>query len=126
MFPPYPHFYTFQLSSSRVKMSSTFAIVGSGTIGAFLIDEVLTCKASIVAAFKGVDVVISTIGYGAIGEREVLGKAAKTAGVKLFVPSDFGLPTEDAKNRFAEFLKGINLPYVRVITGLWPDYCLAQ
>ena len=74
---------------------------------------------------------VSTIGPRAVDQQEILAKAAKAVGVKLFLPSDYGVPTDDAtsgpffvKKKFAELLKEIDLPYVRVITGLWPDYCL--
>jgi len=187
-------------------MSSTFAIVGSGSLGSYLIEEFLTHKASgsvttlkiisrsvslqeslppghnqtlrplppncptdeispsslisqetikstnpewfskgaelakvnyadessIVAAFKGIDVVISTLGVGVVDQQDVLARAAKAAGVKLFVPSEYGVTTENAtsgplliKKKFAESLKEINLPYVKIFTGLWTDYCLA-
>ncbi|KAF9654289.1 NAD-P-binding protein [Thelephora ganbajun] len=152
-------------------MSSTFAIVGSGSLGAFLINEFLTYKAagavttlkiisrsetikstnpewfakgaelaqvdytnesSIVAAFKDVDVVISTIGSRVVDQQEALANAAKAAGVKLFVPSEYGVDTESAtsgpflaKKKFSEFLKEIDLQYVKIFTGLWTDYCLS-
>ena len=102
----------------------------SFTRGAELAGAGYADEASIVAAFKGAEVMISTIGSRAGDQQEVLGKAAKAAGVKL-VPYDFGVPTEVAindpsfvKEKFAEFLKGINLPYFRVITGIWSDFCL--
>ena len=88
-------------------------------------------NASLVAAFKGVDVVITALGISALSQQDPIGKAAKAAGVKLFVPSEYGNDTEDAvdgpflaKKKFSELLKEINLPYVKVFTGFWPDYFL--
>ena len=74
---------------------------------------------------------ISTIATSVVDQQEALGKAAKAAGVKLFVPSEYGEDAGDAtsgfflaKKKFAEFLKEIDLPYVKIFTGLWIDYCL--
>jgi threonine dehydrogenase-like Zn-dependent dehydrogenase len=55
-----------------------------------------------------VDVVISTVAYEGLASQNSLVDAAKLAGVKLFVPSEFGFPTDGltqgvlgAKGRFA-------------------------
>ena len=63
--------------------------------------------------------------------QEALARAAKAAGVKLFVPSEYGKDAEDiagglflAKRRFTTLLKEIDLPYVKIFTGLWIDYCI--
>lgn len=73
----------------------------------------------------------STISSTVVEQQEVLAKVAKAAGVKLFVPSEYGIDTEDAdsgvflaKKRFSEFLREIDLPYVKIFTGLWTDYCI--
>jgi len=152
-------------------MSSNFAVVGAGAIGAWIIDELLkyksdgkvntlrilsrsetvkstkpewfskgvefvqvdyTDEATLVGAFEGVDVVFSTISAEVVEQQETLGKVAKAAGVKLFVPSEYGIDTEIAtpdrvflaKKRFSEFLKSIDLPYVKIFTGLWTDFCI--
>lgn len=42
-------------------------------------------------------VVISALAYGALSSQSTLADAAKEAGVKLFVPSEFGMPTEGGK-----------------------------
>jgi hypothetical protein len=77
-------------------------------------------------------VVFSTINAAAVEQEEALGKAAKAAGVKLFVPSEYGVDTEDAtsgvflaKKRFSDLLKEIDLPYVKIFTGLFTDYCIS-
>jgi len=58
-----------------------------------------------------------------------LGDAANEAGVKLFVPSEFGMPTEGStdpftkpKADFAAHLKTIGLPSVRLYTGAFIHY----
>jgi len=152
-------------------MSSNFAVIGAGAIGAWIIEELIKYKTSsdkvntikilsrsetiktanpkwfekgveffqvdyadevtLVRVFKDVDVVFSTVSATAIEQQEALGNAAKAAGVKIFVPTEYGVDTEDAsdgvflaKKRFSEFLKGIDLPYVKIFTGLWTDYCI--
>lgn len=73
---------------------------------------------------------LSTVGAGVIDQQATIGKAAKAAGVKLFAPSEYGSETEansgifQAKKNLIEFLKGIDLPYVKLLTGLWIDYCI--
>lgn len=72
-----------------------------------------------------------TIGSHVLDQQKILGRAAKTAGVKLFVPSEFGIDTESAtegvflaKKNLSEFLKEIDLPYVKIFNGLFIDYCV--
>jgi len=82
-------------------------------------------------ALKGIDVVISTLGGAALGTQLPLAEATKAAGVKLFVPSDFGGPTEGrkesifaAKEQFKLKLKEIGLPYTTFYTGPFSDFVL--
>jgi hypothetical protein len=81
------------------------------------------------AAFTDIDVVISTVGTEAISKQYELADAAKAANVKLFVPSEFGDPSEIPtvgfwvdKRKFQVRLEEIKLPYVLVYNGIWPDY----
>lgn len=48
------------------------------------------------------EVVISTLGTQGVTAQSKIAEAAKEAGVKLFVPSEFGLPTAGAKGGFLE------------------------
>ncbi|KAJ7035088.1 hypothetical protein C8F04DRAFT_550542 [Mycena alexandri] len=79
-----------------------------------------------------VDVVISTINAGtpenAAAQKPVV-DAAKAAAVKLYVPSEFGCPTDGqtegflgGKNKLAEYVKSVGLPSVRIYTGLFTEY----
>ncbi|KAG1889275.1 hypothetical protein F4604DRAFT_832898 [Suillus subluteus] len=75
--------------------------------------------ASILREHK-VEVVISALAYGALPAQSTIADAAKEAGVKLFVPSEFGLPTEGGKgghlvikSQFADYLKSLGIPSVR-------------
>ena len=86
-------------------------------------------KESIKSALTGVDVVISTIPATALGVQVVIAEAAKEAGVKLFVPSEFGGATEgETKGLKGEkagiqyHLKGIRMPYALFYTGPYADF----
>ena len=58
-----------------------------------------TDKAAVSSALRahGVQVVISAIAFIALNGQTPLADAAKDAGVELFVPSEFGMPTEGGK-----------------------------
>ncbi|KAH7921243.1 NAD(P)-binding protein [Leucogyrophana mollusca] len=80
----------------------------------------------------GVEVVVSTLTFANKGAKEtqtLLADVSKEADVKLFVPSEFGLPTEGAtegfpaeKSQFAAYLKSIGIPSLRLYTGLFQEY----
>jgi len=82
-------------------------------------------------AVTGADVVISTVTHGALQVQHLLAEQAKAAGVKLFVPSEFGDPTTDHQNAEGIFLikqsihhkcKELDLPYALFFTGPGSDY----
>ena len=86
-------------------------------------------KESIKKALTGVDVVISTIAAPALDVQPRIAEAAKEVGVKLFVPSEFGGPTEGvteglfgAKGNIQEQLKTVGIPYALFFTGPFADY----
>jgi uncharacterized protein YbjT (DUF2867 family) len=86
-------------------------------------------KESVKKALTGVDVVISTISWTALDLQPGIAEAAKEVGVKLFVPSEFGGPTEGAtgglistKAGIRERLKAIGIPYAVFCTGGFADY----
>jgi nucleoside-diphosphate-sugar epimerase len=79
--------------------------------------------AAVAAVFKEhtVDVVLSTVTGNAIGAQKSLIEAAKAANIKLFVPSEYGVPTEGLnegiwaeKNQIAEQLKSAGIPSLRI------------
>jgi uncharacterized protein YbjT (DUF2867 family) len=45
-----------------------------------------------------VEVVISALAYSALPSQYTIADAAKEAGVKLFLPSEYGMPTEGGKD----------------------------
>ncbi|KAG8220179.1 hypothetical protein J3R82DRAFT_1212 [Butyriboletus roseoflavus] len=68
-----------------------------------------------------VEVVISALAYGAIPAQRPIADAAKEAGVKLFVPSEYGMPTEGGKeghlvikSQLADYVKFLGIPVLRV------------
>ncbi|KAK7039511.1 NmrA domain-containing protein [Favolaschia claudopus] len=68
-----------------------------------------------------VDVVLSTVATFAVAVQTTLVDASKIAGIKLFVPSEYGLPTEGHsegplghKAEIAKQLKSANIPSTRI------------
>lgn len=85
-------------------------------------------KESIKGALAGIDVVISTIASVALGLQPGIAEAAKEAGVKLFIPSEFGVPAEGAtegvlgaKARVQDQLEAMGVPYALINTGPYAD-----
>lgn len=81
---------------------------------------------ALAAAFKEnkTEVVISTIGHAALPNQRFLADAAKQAGVKLFLPSEFGYSTIGQtegelglKTEFGEYVKEIGLPFARIFVS---------
>ncbi|KAF7328891.1 NmrA domain-containing protein [Mycena venus] len=73
-----------------------------------------------------VEVVISTVTTAAVGTQTVLVDAAKSAGVKLFAPSEFGMSTEgdvnNPKNKIIEYIKNVGIPYARFFNGMITEF----
>ena len=89
-------------------------------------------QATIVAAFEGIEVAISTVKNieDGIQNQKVLADAAKVAGVKIFAPSEWGSPSVKIEGGIAhkaqviDHLREIGLPYTVFHTGPWPDLIL--
>ncbi|KAJ7777323.1 hypothetical protein B0H16DRAFT_1683976 [Mycena metata] len=94
--------------------------------------EVDTSDAAAVAAVlkeHKVDVVVSTINMLGVPGQKLFVDGAKEAGVKLFVPSEFGMPTDGeregffaAKNEIAAYLKTVGIPSARIFTGHFTEF----
>ncbi|KAG9314734.1 hypothetical protein JVU11DRAFT_5543 [Chiua virens] len=76
-----------------------------------------------------VEVVISALAFGALPAQRPIAEAAKEAGVKLFVPSEYGMPTEGGKDghlviksEFAEHVKSLGIPVMRVYNGVFMEF----
>lgn len=90
----------------------------------------------LIQALDGQDVLISAIGFDAIGLEDKLIDAAIDAKVKRFLPSEYGVnntnpttralsPVFNAKGEVIEKLKGKesqSLSWTAVATGLWLDW----
>ncbi|KAJ7186859.1 hypothetical protein C8R46DRAFT_281007 [Mycena filopes] len=81
--------------------------------------------AAVLAEHK-VEVLISTITTAAVGAQTVLVDAAKSAGLKLFVPSEFGMTTEgqpgNPKSKIIEYTKTAGVPYARFFIGMLTEF----
>ena len=86
-------------------------------------------QSTILPALEGVEVVITALAHDALDKQKDIIKAAKIAGVRLFVTSEYSvsmdnvtggiwLPRVHLDNWFKEF----GFPYVRVFCGVWPEY----
>ncbi|KIJ40230.1 hypothetical protein M422DRAFT_32294 [Sphaerobolus stellatus SS14] len=100
--------------------------------GAELVAVDYDSQSSLINALKGVDVVLSTLRDEGLETVQLnLVRAAKEAGVKLFVPSEYGKNTLGIKEPYLkpkadthDLLKELNLPYTLFFTGLWPSLIL--
>lgn len=91
--------------------------------------------ASLTAALHGVDVVVSTLAMSALGgPQHALAIAAKAAGVRLFVPSEYGADSFRYRGKpgplgekapFIDALVELGLPYALFFTGSWSDFLLS-
>jgi len=95
---------------------------------------------SLESAFKGQDAVISLVGNAGFHDQERFIDAAIAAGVKWFVPSEFGSNTADERNlkivpifddkrNVVEYLKSKEsqgLSWTALITGMFFDWGLAR
>ncbi|KAJ6468410.1 hypothetical protein C8R45DRAFT_909445 [Mycena sanguinolenta] len=76
-----------------------------------------------------IDVVLSTITTVAAAAQKPLVDAAKLGGVKLFVPSEYGLPSDGHtegplgdKAKIAAYLKSVGIPSTRIYTGTFIEF----
>ena len=95
---------------------------------------------NLVEAFEGQDVLISAVGFPAQLSQHQLIDAAIEAGVKRFVPSDYGMdnmnpemrklsPVFESKGAVIDYLRakeGVGLTWTSVATGLWLDWCVTD
>ena len=86
-------------------------------------------EASILAATQGIEVVITALGFKGLEKQRDLVKAAKNAGAKLFVLTDYGIPLDHVKSGFwstksnlFNWFKEFGFPFTRVVCGGWPEY----
>jgi len=136
----------------------TFAIAGAGTLGEYVLENLVKAKeegkidsvvvftrsaegnpkakalgvtsvqvdyadaSSLTTALKGIDVLISTVGVFGLGLQPDIAAAAKEAGVKLFVPAEYGSPAIDmggGKSALRKKLGEIGLPFTIFFVGVF-------
>lgn len=85
-------------------------------------------KAALKRALTGVDVIISMVRQEGLTTQVDMAEVAKEAGVKLFLPSEFGMPTTEKDPAFlavkAKVLKQIQamgLPTLSMFCGAFAD-----
>ncbi|KAL0948764.1 hypothetical protein HGRIS_008895 [Hohenbuehelia grisea] len=83
-------------------------------------------QADLEALFADADTVISTCSFAAVSDQPRLADAAKAAGVKRFVPSEWAsvcppgvMLIEDTKRVVRDYIQKINLPYTIIQVGGW-------
>ncbi|KAF8146406.1 NAD(P)-binding protein [Mycena galopus ATCC 62051] len=76
-----------------------------------------------------VDVVLATTGLTAAAAQKSVVDAAKLAAVKLFVPSEYGSPTDGytegrwfPKTEIAAYLKSLNIPTAKIYNGAFMEF----
>ncbi|EPQ51668.1 NAD P-binding protein [Gloeophyllum trabeum ATCC 11539] len=86
-------------------------------------------ESSLTSALAGVDAVLSVVGSAGHGAEAALADAAKAAGVKLFVPSEYGSYSKGAKGGFYTHhadmhkkLEDMQLPHTLIYNGQWSDF----
>jgi hypothetical protein len=88
----------------------------------------------LVQALSGIDVVISAIYFGSLGEEIPLANAAKIAGVKRFVQSAFMIVVpprgvvdfREKKEENLNYIQKIRLPYTYIDVGWWYQIALPR
>ncbi|KAF7341119.1 NmrA domain-containing protein [Mycena venus] len=122
----------------------SFAVVGAGTLGLPVLNALAAAQdVSVILLSRpgsttktvssGVEVIpvdfADAAAVAAVLKKKSLVDAAKLAAVKLFVPSEYGLPTEGhtdgplgAKNQIAVYLKSSGIPSTRIFIGAFPEF----
>ena len=100
--------------------------------GAILHDGDLADQGSLLRACRAADIVISSVGGLQVGDQRPLLEAVKEAGVKRFVPSDFGLDPAaagpgscvlfDAKAAVQASIKASRIPYTFIHSNAFFTY----
>ncbi|KAK1944806.1 putative pinoresinol-lariciresinol reductase 3 [Phytophthora citrophthora] len=83
-------------------------------------------EASVKAALVGSEVVVCAIAPQHHAGQFLIARAAKAAGIQLFVPTEFGFRDEDGPNatkqKVRDLLKELDLPFALFHSGLWSEY----
>jgi len=102
--------------------------------GATIVHGVLEKPETYQDKLKGIEVVVSVVSHGGVVEQIELINACKASGVKLFLPSEYGVDYEkasplsvifDGQRKVREELKKGGLDYIIVETGLFYEAFVA-
>ncbi|KAJ2285247.1 hypothetical protein IWW55_007314, partial [Coemansia sp. RSA 2706] len=102
-------------------------------LGADVAEYAAASEAAFARAFAGIDTVVSAVGLGGVGAQVAMADGALQAGVRWFLPSEFGLPGYASawlpfagplapKAAVRRHLAACGLPHTVVYTGLALDY----
>lgn len=85
-------------------------------------------ESTLLRAMDGTEVIVTALAFRALERQKDLINAAKTAKAKLFVATDYGVPTDhvetgvwSTKPQLNKWFKESGFPYTRVMCGGWPD-----
>jgi len=97
--------------------------------GATLVEGDITKPETYQEKIKGIDVVVATLGGAVIHTQIPLVHAAKAAGVKLFVPSEYGLDVEHSespifagKKSVRKEIESLGLNHTYIVTGPFYEF----
>ncbi|KAL7414113.1 hypothetical protein BDY24DRAFT_387670 [Mrakia frigida] len=116
---------------TRASSIESPAVHELAALGIPIVEVDYDSPSSLASALSGVDVVISGLAGGGFAAQIPLAQAAKEAGVKLFVPSEFGpcLPPnvpEDSpiysRIKLAQDIKEVGVSVLRVSCGHFADW----
>ncbi|EIW85567.1 NAD(P)-binding protein [Coniophora puteana RWD-64-598 SS2] len=113
---------------TRPESTSTFAPNPSLSVEKVNLGDIDALAAALQK--HSIEVLVSVVGHAALEGQPMLIDAAKKSGVQLFVPSEFGFPTEGitdegflaVKARVADYAKSQGLPSLRIYNGFFADY----
>ncbi|KAJ7276887.1 hypothetical protein C8J57DRAFT_1466279 [Mycena rebaudengoi] len=115
----------------------SFAVIGAGALGSTIVAAFTAQNLPVVVLARPGSKSTDKLPAGAklviVDTSDAAAKyfieAAKAANIKLFVPSEYGVPTEGLnegmwaeKNQIAEQLKSAGIPSLRIYNGIFTEY----
>ncbi|KAG6832909.1 hypothetical protein H0H92_004793 [Tricholoma furcatifolium] len=137
---------------------SSFAVVGAGYVGLPIIKALIKRNAAVLVLTRSrsksippsaklvqvdyndiarvtrtlqehrVEVVISTLNVDGLSSQNTIGEASKGAGIKLFLPSEFSVPTQGSKaglfakkDKRTKYIQSLGIPTCRIYNGFFME-----
>ncbi|KAI0034832.1 NAD-P-binding protein [Vararia minispora EC-137] len=114
---------------TRPESASNTSAQSLAAAGARIVPADYHSVSSLTAALADTHVVISTLTHTSLGLQIPLAQAAKQAGVRLFVPSEFGISTDKmtdgpglVKRKIIEQVREAGVPTTVFFTGIFADW----